>query len=155
MFDATTYSPAKFASVQRNSSSASALASSTAPRSANSTRSVFVVITPLTSSVHSSRERSSQIRLVCSYCPGGETLAVLSLFHEVAHDPLDVLAKLAGDHLVLPQLASEAAVEPKAAAEMYLEALDRAVAVVDHLSLEADVRDLDACARVRAPVDID
>src|SRR5689334_21459429 len=95
--------------------------------------------------LRSSRKCSSQIRLVCSYSPRSETLALLALFHEIANDPVDVVAQLAGQHLVLTQLAAESAVQSQAAAQVHLEPLDGiAVAVVDHLALEPDVGDLDA-----------
>ena len=54
------------------------------------------------------------------------------------------------------QLAAEAGLEPDAAAEVHLEALDVvAVVVEDELALEADVGDLDAGARVGAAVEVD
>src|SRR6476646_5339714 len=163
MLEATTYSPPKCSSVQRSSSSADASANSVAPRSASSINS-FSVITSLIDGLRSSRKRSSQtrsrkhsskIRLVCSYRPRSETLAVLALFHEVAHHTLDVVAQLAGQHLVLAQLAAESAVQTQASAQVDLEALDGVIAVVHHLALESDVGDLDAGARVGAAVDVD
>ena len=59
------------------------------------------------------------------------------------------------EHLVLAQLAAEAAVQAEASAQMHLEALNRTITVVNHLALEPDVGDLDAGAGVRAAVDVD
>src|SRR5882724_11774159 len=98
--------------------------SSAAPRSASACRSL-AEIKSVTCVLRSSRKRSSQIRLVCSYCPCSETLALLALFHEIANNPVDVVAELVGEHLVLTQLATETAVQAQAAAQMHLETLDR------------------------------
>ena len=48
-----------------------------------------------------------------------------SLFHELAHKPLDVVAELGGQHLVLAQFAAEPAVEAQAAAQVNLESPPR------------------------------
>ena len=54
----------------------------------------------------------------------GEPLAGVALFVEIPHDALDVVRHLVGGDLVAAQLAAEAGVEPEAAAEVDLEALD-------------------------------
>src|ERR1700739_1213003 len=56
---------------------------------------------------------------------------------------------------MLTQLSAETAVQAEAAAQVYLEALDRAaMAVVHPLALEPDVGHLNSRTRVRAAIDV-
>src|SRR5205807_1029854 len=79
-----------------------------------------------------------------------------TVFDEIAHHSVDVIAELIAGDLVLAQLSSKTAVRAQGAAQVHLKPFDgSAVAVVDHLALEADIRNLNAGTRVRAAVDID
>src|SRR5271156_4445717 len=89
--------------------------------------------------LHRRRRGSSQVRLIRAQRPIREPFIPVALFDEVAHHTVDVVAEFVAGDLVLPQFSSETTVKPQAAAQVYLESLDRAaVAVVDHLALESD-----------------
>ncbi|CNU44960.1 Uncharacterised protein [Mycobacterium tuberculosis] len=67
------------------------------------------------------------------------------MFDEVAHHPVDVVAEFVTGDLVLAQFAAESGIQAEVSAQMHLEAFDgAAVSVVDHLSLESDVGDLNS-----------
>src|SRR5262249_7150907 len=102
-----------------------------------------------------SLRRSSQVALLGANGPLRESFTVGAVFDEVAHHPFDVIAQLVAGDLVLAQFSAEAAVQAEAAAQVHLEALDRAaLAVVDHLAFEPDVGDLNSRTRIRAAVDV-
>src|SRR5271156_1707527 len=159
--------PPKLLSVQRNRSVVLAPSSSAAPcsaisRSCTSVKPFTTSLISLSSARYVSARRwwcqahLSQVGLLGPQRPGREPFAVLPLLDEVAYHPVDVVAELVAGDLVLAQFSAEPAVYAQAAAEVDLEALDRpAITVVDHLALESDVGDLDAGARVRAPVDVE
>src|SRR5690606_40489427 len=84
--------------------------------------------------------RSSQVGLLGARHPLGEPLAVVTLVDESAHHPLDVVAQLGAGDLVCAQLAAEPGVQPEAATQVHLEALDLVARLVgDDLALQADV----------------
>src|SRR3954449_9996103 len=88
--------------------------------------------------------------------PGGEGLAVVPLVEERLDHVGDVVVQAGAGHLVGTELLAEPRVQPEAAAEVDLEALDLVAGrVQDQLALEADVGDLRPRAGVRAAVDVD
>ena len=92
---------------------------------------------------HRSHARSYQCLFIGPGDPLGEPLAVLALRIEGFDDAFDVIGQVIPGHLVPADLATEAGVQPEAAAQVHLEPLDLGTAGIgDDHALEADVGDL-------------
>ena len=81
--------------------------------------------------------------------------SVLASFEVAAQHALGVVGRLGGGHAQAAELATELGVLAHQPAEVHLEGVLVAVRALRDDALEADVGDLEACARVRAAVHVD
>src|SRR5512132_2701569 len=126
------------------------------PRRSTGNRTGAAVARPTKRPRWDSRCLSCEVLLFGAGDPIREALFVRALGSEAAHHPLDVVGYVFGGDLQAAQLAAESGGNAESAAQVDLEALDLPTLLIgDDHSLEADIRDLEASARVGAAVHVD